>query len=240
MAHLELVTWNVRGLRAKPKWLAVLSHLKQLLADISVLVETHITGQMQLALKKPWVGWVYQAPYTNNSRGVAIIISKSAQFQLHNLQSDRQGRFLFLHATFGGLEVLILAFYIPPPFQFAALKEGLAFMTQHPAVPAIWIGDFNMVIDPLLDRLRPPNTTSTQPALTRFGRFLLEFAMTDTRRRKHPTTTTFSCFTPSHAAMSRIDMIMLSPTLVSDPLRSFALLDHPSPALHPPRPAYGD
>lgn len=141
MASIKLVAWNVRGLRAKPKRLAVLSHLKQMRADISILAETHITGQLQLALKKPWMGWIYQAPYTNNSRGVAIIIAKTVQFQLHNLRSDQQGRYLFLHATVGGLEVLLLAFYIPPPFQFTALKDGLAFMAQYPAyglVTLIW------------------------------------------------------------------------------------------------------
>lgn len=56
MTTLKFVTWNVRGLRAKPKRLAVLSYLKQIHADISVLVKTHITGQMQMLLKKPWVG----------------------------------------------------------------------------------------------------------------------------------------------------------------------------------------
>lgn len=146
---------------------------------MSVLVETHITGQMQMELKKPWVGWVYQTPYTNASRGVAILIAKWTQFQLHTLQSDRQGRFLFLRATFGGVEILLLAIYIPPPFQFTVLREGVTFMTQHPTVPAIWLGDFNMVINLLLDRLHSP-TSSTQPTSTRFGRFLLEFAMTDT------------------------------------------------------------
>lgn len=113
----------------------------------------------------------------------------------------------------GGLEVLLLAFYIPPPFQFAALREGVAFMTQHPTVPAIWIGDFNMVVDSYLDRLHPPTASPTQPTLTRFGRFLLEFDMTDTWRLKHPNTSAYSCFTPSQAAMSYIDMIMLSPAL---------------------------
>lgn len=67
-----------------------------------------------MALKKPWVGWVYQAPHTNTSRGVAILIAKTVQFQLHSLQSDRQGQFLFIHATFSGLEVLLLAYYTPP------------------------------------------------------------------------------------------------------------------------------
>lgn len=80
MASLKLVTWNIRGLCAKPKRLAVLSHLKSLKADVSVLVETHVMGHMQMALKKPWVGWLYQAPYTSNSCGIAILIAKTVHF----------------------------------------------------------------------------------------------------------------------------------------------------------------
>lgn len=188
MASLKIVTWNVRGLRDKSKQLAALSHLKRMQADISVLVETHITGQMQMALKSSPPRVSYQAPFTNNSRGIAILIAKTVQFQLHSLQSDRQGRFLFLHASVGGLEVLLLAFYVPPPFQFAILKEGVAFMSKHPTVLAIWMGDFNMVIDPLLDRLHSSTTPLARPALTRFGRFLSEFALTVTWRLKYPTT----------------------------------------------------
>lgn len=78
------------------------------------------------------------------------------------MQTDTLGRSLFLYASIGGLEVFLMAFYIPPPFQFAVLQEGGAFMAKHPTVPAIWLGDFNMTIDPTFDRL----------SLTKFGRFL--------------------------------------------------------------------
>lgn len=138
------MTWNVRGLGEKAKRTAVLSHLKSQRADVSILVETHLAGQKQMSLKKPRVGWLYQAPHTTNSRGVAILIAKTVQFQLHTLQLDPQGRSLFLPATIGDLKVLLLAFYIPPPFNFAVLQMGIAFMAQHPTVPAIWAGNFNM------------------------------------------------------------------------------------------------
>lgn len=216
MASLKLVTWNVRGLRAKPKRVTVLSHFKSLRADVSVLVETHITGQMQMALQKTWVGWFYQAPYTSSSCGVAVLIAKSVQFQLHLLQSDPQGQYLLLHTAIGDLEVLLMAFYIPPPFQFAVLQEGVTFMAQHPTVPTVWMGDFNITVEPTFDRLHSSAQMPPQPLLTRFGRFLSEFAMIDTWRHKHLTTVAYSCFTPSQSAMSRIDMIMISPTLVPD------------------------
>lgn len=52
MASLKLMTWNFRGLCAKPKRVAIPSHLKSLRADVSVLTEIHVTDQMQMALKK--------------------------------------------------------------------------------------------------------------------------------------------------------------------------------------------
>lgn len=171
MASLKIVTWNVRGLGEKARHSAVLSHLKSQRADISILVETHLAGQKQMSLKKPWVGWLYQAPYTTNSRGVAVLIAKTVRFQLHTLQSDPQGQSLFLHATIGGLEVLLLTFYIPPPFTFAMLQLGVAFMAQHPSVPAIWARDFNMVITPSLDRLSPAVPRPLHPTPPDLGDF---------------------------------------------------------------------
>lgn len=76
----------------------ILSHLKIMQAHVIVLLESHITGQMQLALKKPCVGWVYQVSFTSHSRGVAILVAKQVQFQLLTLRSDPQGRYIFLHA----------------------------------------------------------------------------------------------------------------------------------------------
>lgn len=113
-SKLKCVTWNVRGVRAKPKRNAALSILKNMQAEIIVLTETHLTGQLLSALKKPWVGWLYHAPYTSNSRGIALLVAKTVQFVLLTLKSDPQGRFLFLHAKINGLELLILAVYIPP------------------------------------------------------------------------------------------------------------------------------
>lgn len=107
-----------------------------------VLVETHLTGQLLMSLKKTWVGRVYQAPHTANSRVVAILVAKTAQFVLLMLRFDPQGRFIFLHVKVNCLELLIMAIYIPPPFQFEVLTEGLAFMSQFPTVSSICLGEF--------------------------------------------------------------------------------------------------
>lgn len=114
MIELKCITWNVRGLKAKSKRNAVLSYLKAQRANLILLVETHLTGQLQMALKKPWLGWLYQAPHSAHSRGVAVLVAKMVRFVLLTLRSDPRGRFLYLHAELNGLELLILAIYLPP------------------------------------------------------------------------------------------------------------------------------
>lgn len=55
-------------------------------AEIIALVETHLTGQLMSSLKKTWVVWLYQALYTSNSRGVALLVAKTVQFTLLTLK----------------------------------------------------------------------------------------------------------------------------------------------------------
>lgn len=114
MAPIKLTVCNVRGMCARPKRLALFSQLKAMRADVIVLLETHLTGQLQLALKKQWIGWVYRAPHTPHSRGVAILISKHVQFQLLTLKTDPQDKYIFVHAMNSRFEYLMSAYYVPP------------------------------------------------------------------------------------------------------------------------------
>lgn len=163
-----------------------------------------------LTLKKPWVVWLYQASHTTNSRGVTILVAKTTQFTLLTLRSDPQGRFLFLHARINGLELLILAIYVPPPFQFNVLTESLTFMSQFPTVPAIWMGNFNNVVGRELDRLTVTPHNNLIHSHIGVGKLLHELALVDTWRHCHPQDKVFSCFSSTHNTMSRFLQILIS------------------------------
>lgn len=208
MTSIKFVTWNVRGLRDRVKRTAVLTYLKSQKADITALVETHITGHLQTALKKTWVGWSYQ------SRGVSIIIAKKVQFELVSLESDQQGRFLFLNALIGGNPLLVLASYIPPPFALEVERKGLAFLARNPSTPAVWMGDFNMVMNPALDRPLQEGSPRSSLQHTRLSRLLTEFALTDVWRWHNPSTRAYTCHSVGHHTMSRIDYVLVTNTLL--------------------------
>lgn len=114
MGTLKFLTWNVRGLREKIKRSAALTFLKKQHADILVLVDTHVEGRLQMALRRPWVGWAFHSTYTSHARGVSVLVAKSVQFELIEVSTDPQGRYVFLSVKLYGEPFLILAFYVPP------------------------------------------------------------------------------------------------------------------------------
>lgn len=231
MANVKFVTWNVRGLRNKVKRTAALAFIKSQKADIIAITETHITGQLQVALKKPWIGWLYHSTHTNQSRGVSILIAKRVPFELITLESDRLGRYIFLHATIGGNSLLILACYTPPLFSIEVVLKGLAFMAQNPSVPAVWMGDFNQTMSPILDRPGLGDTSRVIPHQTRLCRLFTEFALTDVWRWQNPTKKAYTCHSVGSDTMSRIDFILVSNSLFpkiteSGGIRPLTLLDN--------------
>lgn len=164
-------------------------------------------------------------------KGVSILIAKRVPFELITLESDRLGRYIFLHATIGGNSLLILACYTPPLFSIEVVLKGLAFMAQNPSVPAVWMGDFNQTMSPILDRPGLGDTSRVIPHQTRLCRLFTEFALTDVWRWQNPTKKAYTCHSVGSDTMSRIDFILVSNSLFpkiteSGGIRPLTLLDN--------------
>lgn len=121
---------------------------------------------------------------------------------------------MFLKIKLHGEILLLLAFYVPPPFSLAILTAGFGFKALHPSIPVVWLEDFNNVLDPNMDRLCRSTTTPPPAHPTRFARMLTDFNLVDTWRFRNSITRAYSCFSPSHHSMSRIDLILLSQSLL--------------------------
>lgn len=204
----------MRGLRDKIKRTATLAFLKKQRADIIVLVETHVEGRLQLALHRPWIGWTFHSTHTSHARGVSILVAKSLQFEICDIITDLQGKYIFMHVKIYGEPFLLLAFYVPSPFSATIIVEGLIYMSRYPNVQTIWLGDFNETLNPNLDRLRPSDSQMSAPQDTRFFRILTNFHLIDTWKYLNPQVKKYSCFSSTHNSMSRIDLILLSQSLL--------------------------
>ncbi|KAJ1157745.1 hypothetical protein NDU88_010445 [Pleurodeles waltl] len=111
-------------------------------------------------------------------------------------------------------------------------------------MPIICPVDFNCVLDEVLDR--SPPRVGTKLHMTVMLRSVMDnLHLVDIWREMHPTSTTFSCYTPTHGAFSRLDRFLLASNGTLDVRRADYqvrfLSDH-SPLLlecgtHAPRPA---
>lgn len=95
----------------------------------------------------------------------------------------------------------------PPPYSSEVVAAGLSFMTLHPTVFAVWLGDFNMIMNPFMDC--PVQSTSVvgEPRQTRLSCILADFAFIDVWQHRTPIARAYTCHSTSHATMSRIDYI---------------------------------
>lgn len=102
----------------------------------------------------------------------------------------------------------------PPPYSSEVVTAGLLFITQHPTIPAIWMGDFDMTMNLFLDHPVQAGIQSNEPRQTRPSRILTEFALIDVWRYRYPTAIAYTCHSTSHDTMSRIDYILVSEILL--------------------------
>lgn len=143
--QLSLLIWNVRGLNdsVKRSTNTILKYLKLHFPDIVPLQETDLTVSMVLMLKKGWVGWSYHSTYSQYSRGASVLIRLTGSFTLLRVQTDPNGKFVFLCCLIHSRPRNILAVYVPPPFDYSVLHKAAQFVLLFPSAPSIWIDDLN-------------------------------------------------------------------------------------------------
>lgn len=71
-----------------------------------------------------------------------------------------------------------------PPFSMSIILEGFSFMARHPTVQAVWLGDFNITLNPSLDRLQPSISITGTARHTKFSKMISSFYLVDTWRHR--------------------------------------------------------
>lgn len=76
-------------------------------------------------LHRPWVQHALHANYSPLARGVSILVSKSVLCTIHQVISDPGDQYLAVVMDIFYHNMVIVNFYVPPPFQFKVLYELL-------------------------------------------------------------------------------------------------------------------
>ncbi len=225
----RFISWNVKGVNNNVKISRVLSHLQHLRGDVFFLQETHLKTSDIQRLKRAWVGHLYHSKFSARARGAAILIHRSIPFELAEVLSDPNGRYVIITGKLRDVSVIMASIYAPNWDDDKFISNFFSSIPDIEKRHIIVGGDFNFVQDTVLDR------SSSKPcALTNSAKTLNSFAerlgLSDPWKSKFPTNKAYSFFSHVHHSYSRIDFFLVDNRLLSNVLsceyHSIVISDH--------------
>lgn len=163
---VKLISWNVKGLNNRVKSIKIFSNLFKLKGDICFLQETHLKNSSHKSLMRSWVGQVFHSGFNGKARGAAILINKNTPFNPSKVISDPNGRYVIVSGTLYGNQVALASVYAPnwdnPDF-FVNLFSNFPDLNLYQLIMG---GDFNCVLNTVLDRSSPRPSTLSQSSKT--------------------------------------------------------------------------
>ena len=156
MEHLNLSTFNARGLGDATKRRTVFGWLKRYHSGIVFLQETHTHIGSHKTWENEWKGQVFLSSGTTSSRGVAILISAKLNITVEHIVKDTQGRFILLDARLDDQNFILVNIYAPTKDKKEEQKDFfiyihdilIEYMDRHLLVG----GDFNICLQPEIDK----------------------------------------------------------------------------------------
>ena len=100
-------------------------------------------------------GTVFYSHCHDNVRGVLLAFERTLDFQEESVCTDDKGRFIIVHAIIQGEPITIANVYLEPSVPAATIATYLSTISEKIAQGGnsrvVICGDFNTVIDPVLD-----------------------------------------------------------------------------------------
>ena len=208
MDKISIASLNVRGLQDQKKRQQIFSYVKSLRLDFAVLQETHSEADTVKLWKTEYRGELIASSLNSQSAGVAILIKRNLNVQIHQKIVDEQGRFIILDITAKEQRFTLAGLYGPNVDSPEFFNEVFENIEKIENVPLIVIGDFNLVLEENIDR--KGSKERHIKAVQVVKRFIEKYELTDPWREQNPETKRYSWHraNPTYNA-SRIDFTLM-------------------------------
>lgn len=113
------------------------------------LQETHLKNQAHKLLHNNWIGQVFQSTFGAKSRGAAILINKTVPFNVINIETDKNGRYIIVTGKLYETPVVLANIYAPNYDDESFIKSVLNSLANIHTHNLILAGDF--VLNPVMD-----------------------------------------------------------------------------------------
>ena len=143
---------NVRGLAQAHKRRDVFNWLSQSKKDeIILLQETHCSKELENKWKNEWNGECITTTYSAQSRGVAILLKRNLDYEIHATVKDDNGRYIFIDVTVDQKRFVLGNVYGPNEDSPEFFEEVFNVINDFGNQSIIIGGDWNVVQDFQLD-----------------------------------------------------------------------------------------
>ena len=150
---IKIASLNVRGINQQNKCKEMFNYFRKKELDVICIQESHSTAKEQRLWDLQWGGNTIYSHGESNARGVMILSKK--EIKLTPLFNDPDGRILICKIEYNDAVYHIANIYAPnddrPDF-YKCLFEKICNLE---IVDIIVMGDFNLVIDPSVDKIDP-------------------------------------------------------------------------------------
>ena len=194
---------NVQGLGDKNKRLDVIDFLKQQKGSIYFLQDTHFTDDLIKQIYLEVNLQCYFNNFSSQSRGVAIFISNTLDFQLKSINRDTDGNMLILDCSICNKNISLINIYGPnqdKPEFYKLLNNKIQHLDSH----CIIAGDFNLVLNPDMDAFDYVNLNNPK-AREVLLELIMENNLVDSWREFNLEKKEFTWFKKNSQKKSRLD-----------------------------------
>ena len=232
---MKLVSLNTRGMRDSIKRRKIFSLIREQKTDIAFLQETHATHDVAFMWANQWGNKCIFSHGTSQSRGVALLLSKKLANSVEEIRRDMNGRYIICKIKVDQYSYCIANIYAPNVDAPEFFAEVQSVIQELDAVYNIIGGDFNVVLNPDLDRNVPHSYHTLAHSV--LSDCIDELDLCDVWRIKNPESKRFTWIkSRPTVSWSRIDYFLISGNLVQlskdTTIESCILSDHSFITLH--------
>ena len=147
-------------------------------------------------------GQVYFSSFTTRSRG-AILIRRTLPFKMVKCLKDKNGCYVIVKGSLQGQEILIMNVYYPPSHPLDFITKVFVDLAEMRADTVIVGGDFNCMLNPLIDRF-PHSAKAPSPQAKALTAICNDLGFDDVWRSLHPANKEYTFFSAPHGCQTRI------------------------------------
>ena len=203
---------NCQGLGSASKRRDVLNFYRKKNYSIVCLQDTHFTPELERYIETQWGYKCIFNSYCSNSRGVAFLFNNNFELKVHTVKKDNQGNLLAIDLSIDDNRVTLINVYGPNsdnPNFFNLIRDTLLELDN---LYFIVCGDFNLVLDPVMDTFNYLNINNPQ-ARSKLLEIMNDMNLVDYFRVLNPDKKIYTWHKKNPTKHGRLDFFLTSENL---------------------------